>query len=465
MQIPILNGIYTDGLSDYRTAYPKNLIPVPKSQGVSAGYLRPAEGIELFATTDDLDRGGINWNGVLYRVIGQYLCRVSSEGAITKIGSIPGSDVVRMDYSFDRLAVVADKKAYYYNGTNLTQIVDIDLGNVFDVVWVDGYFLFTDGKNIITTELSNPSSIDPFKYGSSEIDPDPIKGLLKIRNEPHVVNRYTIEAFDNVGGTGFPFQRIDGAQITAGAISKTCFCKHMDMVAFLGGAKNEPIGVWIGLNGSKSKISTREIDQIIEEYTEEQLLSCSLESRVLVGHSWLYIHLPDATYVHDYTASQTLGEQVWFKLCSSIFDETYLARNHVYCYNKWVVAHPTKNKLGVLTNEIGHHWGDPVTWEFSTQIMYNEGMGVMVHELELVCLPGRASSGDQPFVSTQYSTDGETWSHPFYVSSGKMGERNKRLVWFKQGLIHQTRIQKFSGTSNSRLSIARLDARFEPMVS
>ena len=49
MQIPILDGIYTDNNSDFRTAYPVNLIPVPKGQGISAGYLRPVSYTHLRA--------------------------------------------------------------------------------------------------------------------------------------------------------------------------------------------------------------------------------------------------------------------------------------------------------------------------------------------------------------------------------------------------------------------------------
>jgi len=70
MQIPIVNGIYTDEVADFRTSYPKNLIPVPKQQGISTGYLRPADGIVEFGTGPGIDRGGINWNGVYYRVRG-----------------------------------------------------------------------------------------------------------------------------------------------------------------------------------------------------------------------------------------------------------------------------------------------------------------------------------------------------------------------------------------------------------
>ena len=46
--IPILSGISASG-ADFRSAYPVNLVPVPKVQGISQGYLRPAEGIVAVA--------------------------------------------------------------------------------------------------------------------------------------------------------------------------------------------------------------------------------------------------------------------------------------------------------------------------------------------------------------------------------------------------------------------------------
>jgi hypothetical protein len=64
MQIPILNGIYADAAPDFRTSYPKNLVPVPKQTGISAGYLRPADGVVEAGTGPGVGRGGINWNGV-----------------------------------------------------------------------------------------------------------------------------------------------------------------------------------------------------------------------------------------------------------------------------------------------------------------------------------------------------------------------------------------------------------------
>ena len=222
MQVQIINGIYADTLGDYRTEYPRNMVPIPKQQGISNGYLRPSEGIDLFTETDGIDRDGINWNGVLYRVLGSKLCRIDENGAVVVVGDVGlAQENVSFAYSFDYLAVASAGSIYLYDGTSAVQrITDVDLGNVLDVLWLDGYFVTADGEFLVTTDLTNPFNVNPFRYGSSEIDPDPIVGLQKLNNEIAALNRYTVEFFDNVGGGAnqFPFQRIDGAQLDRGCI-------------------------------------------------------------------------------------------------------------------------------------------------------------------------------------------------------------------------------------------------------
>ncbi len=70
MQLPILNGVFVDSKVNVRTSYPINLVPVPKDSKVSNLYLRPADGLEQLGTGPGINRGGINWNGVCYRVMG-----------------------------------------------------------------------------------------------------------------------------------------------------------------------------------------------------------------------------------------------------------------------------------------------------------------------------------------------------------------------------------------------------------
>jgi hypothetical protein len=188
---------------------------------------------------------------------------------------------------------------------------------VLDVVWVDGYFMTTDGEFIIVTELLDPYAVNPLKYGSSEIDPDPVVALVKLRNEIYALNRHTIEVFDNVGGNLFPFQRIEGAQIQKGCIGTQACCVFVQTIAFLGSGRNESPGIFLGVNAQASKISTMEVDEILTNYTEVQLATVKLEARNDRNHQHLYVHLPNQTLVYDYTATQATNIPVWFILSTS----------------------------------------------------------------------------------------------------------------------------------------------------
>ena len=467
VQIPILNGIYTDNGPDFRTSYPVNMVPVPKGNGISEGFLRPGDGIVANGTGPGIDRGGINWNGVCYRVMGSKLVTVSSTGAVSILGDVGNNGLqVTMDYSFDRLAIASNGNLFYWSPTiGLVQVTDPDLGLVLDVVWVDGYFMTTDGEFLVVTELSDPTQVNPLKYGSSEVDPDPVVALLKLRNEVYALNRNTIEVFDNVGSDLFPFQRIEGAQIEKGVIGTHGCCIYMETVAFLGSGFNEAPGIYMGANANATKISTQEIDQILLGYTEAQLALVKLEARNDKAHQHLYVHLPDRTLVFDAAATQDMSQPVWFTLTSSITGfSRYRAQNLVWCYDKWLVGDPTNDSIGYFVDTISTHWGQTVRWEFGTTIVYNEGRGAIFSELELVGLTGRVPLGADPTISTSYSVDGETWSQQKFIKAGKTGQRQKRLVWFQQGWMRNWRIQRFQGTSDAHISCARLEAKIEALA-
>ena len=462
MQIPVLNGVFTNSVGDFRAAYPVNLIPVPADTGISKGYLRPADGIVQFADGPGIDRGGINWNGECYRVMGSKLVKISDAGVVATLGDVGTGGQVTMDYSFDRLAIASGGSLYYWNGTTLTLVTDADLGTVNDLIWVDGYFMTTDGEFLVVTELTDPTSVNPLKYGSSEADPDPILAILKIGNEPHALNRYTIEAFDNVGGDTFPFQRIEGAQIQKGVVGTHACCILSGAIAFVGSGRNEAVSVYIGLNGQAQKIGTREIDQILAGLTEDQLSGILCEVRVENNHSMLHIHLPDRTLVYDAATSVAMGEPVWFVLSSAIAGfSQYRARNMVYCYGKWLVGDTMGARIGVLSDSVSTQWGMMTGWQFQTMIIYNEARGAVFHELELISVAGGITG--EPVVWTSFSTDGGTWSAEKPRPAGRYGERHRRIAWFRQGFMNQWRIQRFRGTSDARITIARLEAQLEPL--
>ena len=465
MKIPILAGVYVDGDPVVRVAYPVNMIPVPAQDGIDDGFLRPAEGIQTFATGTGSDRGAIVWNGTHYRVSGTSLITVSSAGVVATIGTIPGIDSVRMDFSFDHLGIAADGNLYLWDGTVFAQVTDPNIGTVNDVVWVDGYWMVTDGADILVTELTNPFAVNPLKYDSTD-SPDPVMCLLKVINEVNVVSRHMIDVFQDVGGTYFPFQRVQSAHMTKGAIGAKAACVLGNTIAFVGGGRNEAIGVYLGSNAQLVKISTREIDNLLLEYTEAQLAAVSLEPIVDRGSQFLYVHLPDRTMVYDATASEGTGVPVWCVLTSALAGfSQYRARNIVRANDSWVVGDPQSRAIGTWTVTTSQHWGADVRWEFSTPMLRGGGKAAIMHSIELVALTGVVTFGFNPMISTTYSVDGKTWSQDRSIRSGQAGDTTKRLVWWQQGLWRNWRIQKFHGDSSSRLSALQLEVQVEPLAN
>jgi hypothetical protein len=471
VQIPLLNGVYANEDADLRTAYPRNLVPVPKSTGISEGYLRPAQGaIESPNAGPGIGRGGTVWNGLLYRVMGTKLVGIGAAGQISILGDVGMGGQVRMDYGFDRLSIASGGNLFYWDGLKLTQVNDPDLGPVVDAMWIAGYFMTTDGTSLVVTELNDPTSVNPLKYGSSEADPDPVMAVAKLHKEAIALNRYTIEVFENVGGSLFPFSPIEGAMAARGVIGTHAWAYFLSTIAFVGSGRKkegpEPPSVYLLVSGDTQRIATREIEQVLQTYTEAELALCVVEGIADRGHQQLRIHLPDRCLVYDAAASQIAGEPVWYSFDSGMTTPaTYRIRNLIWCYDQWNCEDPTTPKLGTVSDTVSTHYGDDIGWEFSTFAIYNSGNGAIVNEMELVTLTGRVAAGTSPVVWASYTEDGETWSQEKPAQAGVRGDRAKRIVWRRLGRSQNWRVQRFRGTSEAHLSFARLETDIEPLAS
>ena len=369
-------------------------------------------------------------------------------------------------FSKSRLIASNNKLFYLFNGT-LSEVTDVSLGNVLDITWIDGYFMTTDGANLVVTELGDPTTVNLLKYGSSELDPDPILAVLKLRNEIYAVNRYTIEVFRNIGGVLFPFQRVNGAQIPRVALGTHCAIVYEQAIAFLGNGPGESPGVFMAQNGQSLRISTQEIDELLSDYTETELSNAIMETVSDRSNNLLWLRLPDKTLVFDLTTTSKLSEPVWYIMSSSsgLTLTTYRGIDVIWCYDEWQSGDNESSNYGIFDRTISSHYGDTISWEFSTKIVYNDSMGVVFNSLELVALTGRVEFGEiAPIISTSYSLDGRLWSQSRPITVGAIGDRLKRIIWRRQGSMRSNRIQRFRGDSKAYLSVARLEAEIEPLT-
>lgn len=464
-QVEILRGIFADGAPNLRTGLPRNLVPVPKSSGVSDGYLRPGDGLVHYVTGPGRDRGGVGWNGDHYRVMGERMVRIDGPGAYTDLGLLPGIDRCVFAFSFDKIAIVASNRMFYFDGTQVQEVTDPDLGAVISVEWVDGMFAMTDGTSIPVTDLADPYSINPLRYGSSEADADPIVALIRLRNELHAVNRYSVEVFQNVGGSRSPLQRTPSAFVGRGAIGTHACCLLGEFVAVVGGARNEALAVWLLANGTSAKISTREIDTVLEGYTPDELQTIVLEARSYRGHEHLYLHLPDKTLLFDARASLEMKTPIWCQLDSGVQTPSlYRAIGFVEHSGSWYAGDPSSNSVCVVDTTISSHYGSHIQHEFGTAILYLDGNSGIVHEIELVTLPGSVKTANTyGVIYTSHSSDGQTYSQEVSARAPGPGEAAKRIGWRTCGQINNWRVQRFRWLSDVHVAVLRLNVAIEPL--
>lgn len=464
VQIPILSGIVGRATPDFYKSHPVNMVPVVESgdgsgSGISKGYLRSPAGVATKATTTGSDRGGYVWKGRQYRVIGSSLVMVSDEGTIATVGDVGSGGPVTWAESFDRLAVNSGTALWYYNSATLTQVTDVDLGPVLSLAWSDGYFITTDGTSIVVTELNDPTSIDPLKYGSSEAAPDPVNGLLALRGEVYALNRFSIEVFSNRGTTGFPFARNRGAEIGKGSVGPNAFSPFVETFAFVGSGRNETCAVYLAGAGQAIKISPRALDDELGRLSAAELAAIEVEQRNSGGQLELLVHLPAQTWVYGWVSSQQLDQPVWYRLAGgALADQAYAPRHFTLFNGQWWAGSATK--IGVVDDAIATVFDEAPGYIFDTLFIYNGGMGAVLHSLELVTMAGRSIGTAAP-VMMSYTNDGITYSQQRPASTGARGNRATRPAWRQCGLVRNWRGYRFEGRLTDPVAYARLEAQIE----
>lgn len=461
MRVPLVSGITTDEAAEFITSYPVNLEIVPTNNKIAEAQFRAPSGAVAFTTGPGIDRGGILWNDRMYRVMGTKLVDVAASGSITEHGDVGGSGQVTLDFGFDRLGVRSDEKLFYLTEAGaFVEVTDPDLGPVTDMMWIDGYFMTTDGTSIVVTELNDPTAVQPLKYGSAEEDPDMVTGLIKLRDEPYVLGRNTIQVFRNVGGSGFPFAVQKGASIPVGCVGPTAKCLFADSFAFVGSARDEAIGVYIADSGSAARISTRWVDDELAKVADPTAII--LENRTSRAERRLLVHLPDKTLMFLANASRILGAAVWCVLQSGL-REPYRLRNAVIAYGRTFVGDVGSAAIGELSDAVSTHFGEAVEWQFDAGPLYNNGKGGIITSVELIGLPGRAPLGEEPTMFLSMTRDGETFSVERVLPMGRRGQRSLRMQWRPRAEFRTWIGFRFRGLNAAMPGFAGLEVEALPL--
>lgn len=410
-QLPLIKGDSVDNNVDYRDAIPVNMYAVNKKIFDSEGYMINFYGLSDYAQGVGIDRGAL-WVSTLalkgmYRVSGNALISIDENGEVTNLGEIPGAKQVSMAFSFNNLAIVADEKLFYYNlGAGLREITDPNVGNPIDLVWIDGVFVLTDGRIIYQSDVANEENFLPLDFADAEFIPDPSRGVEKNEDDELLVfGAFSIEHFINVGADNFLFQRINSKAQKIGVVGTHCK-KEMNGKWYTLSRRNETDKSFHKISlGTEISISTRDTDQILENYTEDELRDVTIDVFVKENTRFVMYHLPRDTLLFNEDIAETLGiNNAWTRVKTDVLgDDVFRGKNIAIDArsSKFTIGDKIDNRIGFLDKSVSTHYDDIVEWILFTPFVVLETLSIDL--LEVDTIPG-VTADNTPMTAIKCST-------------------------------------------------------------
>lgn len=458
-QVNLIKGDKVDSLTDYRDALPVNMYAVQKEILGAKGYMQQWPGLTSYATFAGQDRGGLynERHGKHYRVIGTRFVEVSKTGIVTNYGSIPGTKQVSLPYSFSTQCIISLGRMFLFNGTTITEVVDSDLGNPIDGVWIDGYYFLTDGEYIYHTDIANEATIDPLKFATAEFMPDKSLGVAKTQDNKVVVfGRFTTEYFIDAATDNFAFQRVESRAQKIGIVATHAKCESGGNFYITGGRKEEALGVHVLSVGSAQKISTREIDKILSAYDEEDLSDMHMESCMFDDVWFVIIHLPNETLLFNISIAASFGkEYAWSILkTDTTGNSPYIGINGVFDPRRgqWVYGSKGSGHIGYLDNSTPNHFDEKVEWILYSPILSLERASI--NELDLSTIPGFTSSQDATVAFSMTYDRGITYGNEWFQLYGLPLSYGQNFIIRRLGYVANDVGFKFRGISSSRMAFS-----------
>jgi hypothetical protein len=304
----------------------------------------------------------------------------------------------------------------------------------------------------------------PGFFGSAEYDPDGITYIYKLNNQLYIGGARTTQTMANTGGNNFPFTVQQSYTFDIGCVSRQTMCYFNRTLAWIGGGRNMPNGVWMLNGNAPAKISSAAVDFEIAKLTADQVAVVTLEAISFEDSELLYVHLPDKTLVFDATATAGLGVKFWTQLNSGAESNAfYRARNFVRFNGMWACGDLSDNRVGFLDSTTGGHYGAPVLHRTSSPMVMLPLASAGLRSVELKCVTGQA--GDTSRIAMTYSSDGIRWSQTRYTKAVTRGGYSKRIRWLPGGLTRNKMQVRIDHVTTQHVTWFGLDIELEPLAT
>jgi hypothetical protein len=444
MQVPLVGGAYKGRSTNLTPEVCINWFPERYRNDTWALVSTPGA-TQLAQPRQAPVRGGIEYNGKAYFVIGDGFYEILSSGQSNLKGTLNTSvGRVSMAHNGTRLnanqqiMVVDGTDGWIYDNTDdtFTQISDEDFQATEVVTFLDGYFVFVkkDTDRFYITALYDGTSIDYTDFATAESEPDKLLAVLSDRRDLFLFGEKTTEVWYNAGDPDNTFQRYQGGTTQTGCAAKFSVARFDNTVAWLTATeRGDRMVAILGEGYSPQIISTPEVNYRLSTYTTYDDAFAYVYQHE--GHEFYCLTFPS----HNVTEVYDAVTQQWHQRGHTItgtFPNRERYNCHVFAFGKHLFGDAFNGKIYQLDTSVGTIDGERVPRERITPVLTDEERRIRISSFQLDMEEGVGSSNDDDTsMWLSYSKDGgHTYSSEVAQSVGDEGEYGKRVIWRRLGV-------------------------------
>lgn len=401
-------------------------------EGKAPAALMRAEGIVSAVTTTNLaGRGLFQFRSRLYALIGTNLWRVNSDHSLTSIGTVNGASVVSFASNPTQLVICDPSASYVYDESvaSFQQITDADFTSRAGAQCcdVDGFILFREPNSgrFFGSALNNALAYDALDFATAEGLSDNLVGIISDHRQAVLGGEFSMELWENSGGSGFPFSRDPNGFLQIGCAAGATMARVDNSIFWL--ASDLTVRRLDGI--TPIRISQHGVEQAIATYTVTDAYAFGFSRG---GHLFYVLTFPTdgATWVYDATTTewherQSYGINRW-RICSS-----------AQAYGRTYVQDFENGWIGYFDASTYTEFDDIQRMEFTFPSVYADGERHFHNSLQIRAETGVGTAtgqGANPQMTLEVSDDGgRTFTTMPTKSLGPIGARKTTVYWERLG--------------------------------
>lgn len=484
MRIPIAvgKGFYVDESLAISSRYCANFRPhIPESETDAESCLIGTGGVKNVCLTQAgaFNRGGFDLGEDAYFVNGQKLYRIDfvedffgnrTYSAVDVSGAelILGSGLVSIASNGDQLSIVAPDYNNQFNmwiytvSGGLVRVSDSDFdGPAKSVDYADGYFIYSklDSNKWFISDLRDGFSFIATDFASAESDPDNIVFIKQLRGLVFVFGSRTIEPYQNIGGTGFPYERINSGIYNKGCAAPFSIVESDNNLFFIGSGKRERPGVWMTNGGVPQKVSTPSIDNLIFKGGIAPIQNAWAIQWADKGDFFVQFTIPGVcTVVFD------IANGLWFtkeSVDTNLNPQPSRIASMVDAYSVLLVGDQISGNIGIYSDDYFYEYDQEIRRYFTTAPIDNNGKPFSIYSVEIVMETGTVpilDQGSNPIIRMSVSKDGgRTFFPEISRRVGVIGNYRNRIAWSPLGRFERNCVLRFDISEPIKCVIKKLE--------